>query len=63
MPIYVYECLACEKTQEQIQKFSDPPPWCEECEEEMVKTFNNSGGAFVLKGSCWEKDGYTKKQK
>ena len=53
MPIYEYICHECEKTFEQIRRFSDPPlEACVLCgahgPEKLV-----SASAFHLKGSGW----------
>ncbi len=52
MPVYEYECLACEKNHEAIQKFSDAPlTECPDCGGQMKKLISNT--SFVLKGSGW----------
>ena len=62
MPLYEYLCGACKCVTEEIQKFSDPPlKKCEHCDTKgkMVKQLSTSG-AFILKGSGWYADGYSK---
>ncbi len=53
MPIYEYECGACGKRREFIQKFSDSPKRkCPECGALKLKRLM-SAAAFHLKGSGW----------
>jgi putative FmdB family regulatory protein len=60
MPIYEYECLACGKTTEAIQKFSDALlDTCPECGGQLKKLISNS--TFVLKGSGWYLTDYGRK--
>jgi len=60
MPIYEYECLACGKTTEAIQKFSDAPlATCHECGGQLKKLISNT--TFVLKGSGWYVTDYGRK--
>lgn len=57
MPIYEYQCLACEKITEVMQKFSDAPlDVCPECGGHLKKLISNS--SFVLKGTGWYKTDY-----
>ena len=60
MPIYEYECLACGKTSEAMQKFSDALlDTCPECGGQLKKLISNS--TFVLKGSGWYVTDYGRK--
>ncbi len=60
MPIYEYECLACGKTTEEMQKFSDPLlETCPECGGQLKKLISNS--TFVLKGTGWYVTDYGRK--
>jgi len=60
MPIYEYECLACGKASEAMQKFSDAPlATCPECGGQLKKLISNS--TFVLKGSGWYVTDYGRK--
>ena len=60
MPLYEYTCKECGNTVELIQKHDDTDvPVCEECKKEMEKV-QICKTSFVLKGGCWEKDGYKK---
>jgi putative FmdB family regulatory protein len=53
MPIYEYECRACGKRHEFIQKFSDSPKRkCPACGANRLKRLV-SAAAFHLKGSGW----------
>lgn len=52
MPIYEYQCQACEEKLESIQSISDPPlTTCPECGGELRKLL--SAPAFQFKGSGW----------
>ncbi len=52
MPIYEYECLACGRTIEAFQKFSDAPlTRCQHCQGRLKKLISNT--SFQLKGSGW----------
>ena len=57
MPIYEYECTACGKHADVIQKISDQPlAECPECGGEFRKLMSST--SFVLKGGGWYADGY-----
>jgi putative FmdB family regulatory protein len=57
MPLYEYECQACRKHTEKIQKFSDPEiTTCPHCGGELKRVI--SAPAFSLKGGGWYADGY-----
>ena len=52
MPIYEYECRACGKRSEAMQRMADPPlTTCPECGGELKKLI--SSPAFQFKGSGW----------
>jgi putative FmdB family regulatory protein len=57
MPLYEYECTACHRRTEKIQKFSDPEitvcPYCSGPLERVV-----SAPAVSFKGGGWYADGY-----
>jgi putative FmdB family regulatory protein len=58
MPIYEYQCKACGRRVEVIQKLSDPPlRKCEECSGKLEKLISRA--AFQLKGGGWYGDGYS----
>ncbi len=60
MPIYEYECAACGRVEEAIQKFSDRPlTKCRHCSGKLHRLISQS--AFHLKGSGWYADGYADK--
>ena len=60
MPIYEYECEACGRIEEAIQKFSDRPlTKCSHCSGKLHRLISQS--AFHLKGSGWYADGYADK--
>jgi putative FmdB family regulatory protein len=57
MPLYEYECTACHKHTEKIQKFSDPEiTVCPHCGGELKRVI--SAPAFSMKGGGWFADGY-----
>ncbi len=57
MPLYEYECTACRRRTEKIQKFSDPEiTACPFCGGELKRVI--SAPAFSLKGGGWYADGY-----
>lgn len=52
MPMYEYECAACEKVHEVLQKFSDAPlAECPDCGKPVKKLMSRS--SFALKGTGW----------
>ncbi|MDW5267026.1 MULTISPECIES: FmdB family zinc ribbon protein [Acidobacteriaceae] len=57
MPLYEYECTACHRRTEKIQKFSDPEiticPYCSGPLERVI-----SAPAVSFKGGGWYADGY-----
>lgn len=57
MPLYEYECLACRRHTEKIQKFSDPEiTVCPHCGGDLKRVI--SAPAFTMKGGGWYADGY-----
>jgi putative FmdB family regulatory protein len=53
MPIYEYQCQACEKTIEALQKISDAPLLkCPKCGADALRK-KVSAPTFRLKGSGW----------
>src|SRR3954451_17426696 len=61
MPLYEYECEACTKRFERIQKFSDPPvDVCPNCGKGPVKKLPSSP-AIQFKGSGFYINDYAKK--
>ena len=61
MPLYEYECDACGKRFEKIQKFSDPPAdVCVHCGKGPVRKLLSSP-AIQFKGSGWYITDYAKK--
>lgn len=58
MPVYEYECKACEKVLEVQQKMADDPLTnCPECDGPVKKIM--SMNSFQLKGGGWFSDGYS----
>jgi len=58
MPVYEYQCEACNHQFELRQKFSDPPAQsCPQCGGEVKKLI--SSAAFALKGGGWYTEGYS----
>src|ERR1041384_5660126 len=61
MPLYEYECEACGRRFEKIQKFSDAPlETCELCGKGPVRKLMSSP-AIQFKGSGWYISDYAKK--
>ena len=57
MPLYEYECTACHRRTEKIQKFSDPElTICPHCGGPLERTI--TAAAFAFAGGGWYKDGY-----
>jgi putative FmdB family regulatory protein len=57
MPLYEYECSACHKRTEKIQKFSDPElTVCPFCGGPLARTI--TAPAVTFKGGGWYADGY-----
>jgi putative FmdB family regulatory protein len=57
MPLYEYECTACHKHTEKIQKFSDPEiTVCPHCGGKLERVV--SAPAIAFKGGGWYADGY-----
>jgi putative FmdB family regulatory protein len=57
MPLYEYECQACHRRTEKIQKFSDPElTVCPHCSGKLERTI--TAAAFSFAGGGWYKDGY-----
>jgi len=61
MPLYEYECDACGRRFEKIQRFSDPPlEQCDQCGKGPVRKLPSSP-AIQFKGSGWYITDYAKK--
>ena len=57
MPLYEYECTACHRRTEKIQKFSDAElTVCPYCSGPLERTI--TAPAFQFAGGGWYKDGY-----
>ena len=57
MPLYEYECTACHRRTEKIQKFSDPEiTVCPQCGGHLERVL--SAPAVSFKGGGWYADGY-----
>lgn len=57
MPIYEYECPACDKIFEVQQRMTDAPlKVCPDCSGKVKKLI--SASSFQLKGGGWYSDGY-----
>jgi putative FmdB family regulatory protein len=62
MPLYEYQCQACEQRFERIQKFSDPPvDTCPSCGGKVRKLL--SSPAIQFKGSGWYITDYARQGK
>jgi putative FmdB family regulatory protein len=63
MPIYEYQCQACSKEIEVLQKISDAPlEVCPDCGEAGLRK-KISAAAFRLKGSGWYETDFKTKDK
>ena len=62
MPLYEYECEACGRRFEVIQRFSDPLETCKECGKGPVHRLLSSP-AIQFKGSGWYITDYAQKGK
>lgn len=57
MPLYEYECTACHRHTEKIQKFSDPEiTTCPLCGGTLQRVI--TAPAIAFKGGGWYADGY-----
>ena len=57
MPVYEYQCNACNDQFELRRKFSDDPvKECPKCGGEVTKMISSAG--FTLKGGGWHAEGY-----
>jgi len=60
MPLYVYECSACKKEIEELQKFDDPvPSTCPHCQAKGTLQRKLGVSNFQLKGGGWASEGYS----
>jgi len=60
MPIYEYQCRACDHRLEKLQKISDPPlTTCPECGEDTLAKLVSAAG-FRLKGGGWYETDFKK---
>jgi putative FmdB family regulatory protein len=58
MPLYEYECTACHRRLEKIQKFSDPElTECPHCGGKLERTV--TAPSFQFAGGGWYKDLYS----
>lgn len=63
MPIYEYQCTACEHRLEALQKISDAPLLdCPHCDQPSLKKLV-SAASFKLKGSGWYETDFKNKGK
>lgn len=61
MPIYEYQCAACGRITEKVQKFSEEPlTTCPQCGGSLSKLISTC--SFHLKGSGWYVTDYSGKQ-
>lgn len=59
MPLYEYQCEACDKVLEVMQKFSDAPlAECPDCQGKVSKLISRT--SFALKGNGWYTTDYKK---
>lgn len=63
MPIYEYQCQACQHQFDAIQKISDPRlTQCPKCQQNSLQKLISASG-FQLKGSGWYESDYKNKPK
>jgi putative FmdB family regulatory protein len=63
MPTYEYECQACGRQMEAVQRITEPPLVdCPACNQPRLQRLI-SGTSFILKGGGWYKDGYGSEKK
>lgn len=63
MPIYEYQCLACDFHLEEFQKISDDPlTMCPSCQQAKLRKII-SATHFQLKGTGWYETDFSGKQK
>ena len=61
MPIYEYQCDACQKHFEEVQSISEKPiKKCRFCGGKVHRLISQT--SFSLKGGGWYKDGYSSKK-
>ncbi|PXF50562.1 MAG: FmdB family transcriptional regulator [Deltaproteobacteria bacterium] len=61
--LYVYQCKICSYKIEKSHSIKDEPfnnLFCTRCRQKTPVKRLICGGAFILKGSGWAKDGYHK---
>jgi len=60
---YDYRCSDCNFVEERVHSIKESPEYtCPDCGMPMIKYFGNmkSTEGFILKGSNWERDGYSR---
>jgi len=63
MPIYEYQCTACQHQFDALQKISDPClTTCPNCQRNSLQKLISASG-FQLKGSGWYESDYKNKPK
>jgi putative FmdB family regulatory protein len=63
MPIYEYQCQACQYQFDAMQKISDHPlTQCPKCQQDSLQKLISAAG-FQLKGSGWYASDYKSKPK
>jgi putative FmdB family regulatory protein len=61
--IYDYVCKACEEEfvfEHSVKR--KPRKKCPSCKKMQLRRQISSASAVILKGDCWEKDGYASKK-
>jgi len=59
--LYEYRCEECNVEFDVEHGLNEPGPGrCVTCSSNRVKRIISTAPRFVLKGSCWASDGYTK---
>ena len=62
MPLFVYRCRACGKTEEFLQKVQETPTQCPNCGHTGSLEPQLTTAGFSLRGAGWARDGYAGSQ-
>jgi putative FmdB family regulatory protein len=58
---YDYACDSCGHEWEEEQSIHDDPiKRCPLCKKLKARRMISGGSGFILRGGCWERDGYSK---
>ena len=58
---YEYVCEKCGHKWEESQSIKEEPTkTCPKCQEESAKRLISKGSGFILQGTCWANNGYSR---